>query len=127
MQKRLPGNCISFRDAPEFFTFSCWVVSSSLGSFMFMAVLWLMVVVNTKKVISRKPRSTIGVRSTLVDSFLDFFTPGPFLWPPPDEVSISAISNIFGVYSDDMGATWSTPVNLTNTAETRKENFNVSV
>ena len=28
-----------------------------------------------KKVIRRKPRSTMGVRSTRVDSFLDFFTP----------------------------------------------------
>src|SRR5579872_276038 len=48
-----------------------------------------------KKVISRNPRSTIGVKSTRVDSFLLFLTPGPFLWPPPPEVSISAIDYLF--------------------------------
>jgi len=32
-----------------------------------------------KKVISRKPKSTMGVISTRVDSFFAFFTPGPFL------------------------------------------------
>ena len=57
-----------------------------------MAVDWLIVVVNTKNVMSKNPRSTIGVKSTLVDNFFDFLTPGPFLCPPPDEVSISAIS-----------------------------------
>lgn len=34
-----------------------------------------MVVVKMKKVMSRKPRSTMGVRSTRVESFLDFVTP----------------------------------------------------
>src|SRR5688572_23198435 len=80
--------------APEFFTFSCFSLSS-FGSFMFMAVDWAMVVVNTKKVSNRKPRSTIGVRSTRVESFFPFLTPGPFLCPPPDEVSISAIIILF--------------------------------
>jgi hypothetical protein len=39
----------------------------------------LIVVVKMKKVINRKPKSTIGVISTLVESFLAFLTPGPFL------------------------------------------------
>ena len=38
-----------------------------------------MVDVKMKKVIKRKPRSTIGVISTTVESFFAFFTPGPFL------------------------------------------------
>jgi len=51
----------------------------------------LIVVVKIKNVISRKPRSTIGVRSTRVESFLLFFTPGPFLWAPPEEGFSSAM------------------------------------
>lgn len=65
-----------------------------------MAVAWLMVVVNTKKVINKNPRSTIGVRSTLVDCFFAFLTPGPFLCPPP-EVSTSAILVIFNLFSNN--------------------------
>jgi hypothetical protein len=49
----------------------------------------LMVVVKMKNVINKNPKSTIGVRSILVLSFLAFFTPGPFF--PPPEVSISAM------------------------------------
>jgi hypothetical protein len=48
------------------------------------------VVVNIKKVINKKPKSTIGVMSILVDIFLLRFLPPPFL--PPPELSISAIS-----------------------------------
>jgi hypothetical protein len=52
----------------------------------------LMVVVKMKNVISKKPRSTIGVISTRVESFLAFLTPGPFLCPlSPPAVSIEAI------------------------------------
>jgi len=51
----------------------------------------LIVVVKIKKVMRRKPRSTIGVRSTRVESFLLFFTPGPFLWAPPDDGFSSAM------------------------------------
>jgi hypothetical protein len=58
----------------------------------FIAVGELIVVVKMKKVINRKPRSTMGVKSTLVDCFFPFLTPGPFLCPPPPEVSISAIA-----------------------------------
>ena len=61
------------------FTFIWSSGLSSLGSFMFMAVDWLMVVVNTKNVSKRNPRSTMGVRSTRVESFFPFLTPGPFL------------------------------------------------
>ena len=50
----------------------------------------LIVVVKIKNVISRKPRSTMGVRSTRVESFLLFFTPGLFLWALP-EMSSSAM------------------------------------
>jgi hypothetical protein len=42
-----------------------------------------------KKVINKKPKSTIGVMSILVDIFLLRFFP-PFF--PPPELSISAIS-----------------------------------
>ena len=49
------------------------------------------------------------------------------LFGDPTNLSAQSYRDIFGVYSDDMGATWSTPVNLTNTAETGKENFYVSV
>ncbi len=49
------------------------------------------------------------------------------LFGDPTNISAQSFRDIFGVYSDDMGATWSTPVNLTNTAETGKENFYVSV
>ena len=41
-----------------------------LGRVSFIAVGLLKDVVNTKKVMSKKPRSTIGVRSTFVDCFL---------------------------------------------------------
>jgi hypothetical protein len=58
-----------------------------------MAVGEATVVVKMKKVISRNPRSTMGVMSTRVDSFFAFLTPGPFLWPPLSPVSKLAISN----------------------------------
>ena len=48
---------------------------ASAGRLRCIAVGVVMVVVKMKKVIRRKPRSTIGVRSTRVESFLDFFTP----------------------------------------------------
>jgi len=48
------------------------------------------------------------------------------LFGDPTNLSAQSFRDIFGIYSDDMGATWSTPVNLTNTAETGKENFFVS-
>ena len=47
---------------------------SVVGKNSLKTVGWLMVVVKIKKVIRRKPRSTIGVRSTLVESFLPFNT-----------------------------------------------------
>jgi hypothetical protein len=58
----------------------------------------LMVVVNIKNVMSRKPRSTIGVISTRVDSFFAFLTPGPFLWPlsPPPVSILAIIKNLNG-------------------------------
>ena len=53
---------------------------SVVGQNSLKAVGWLMVVVKIKKVIRRKPRSTIGVRSTLVESFYLFNTRS-FLMP----------------------------------------------
>lgn len=49
------------------------------------------------------------------------------LFGDPLNLSAQSYRDIMGVYSDDMGATWSAPVNLTNTAETGKENFYTSV
>jgi len=40
----------------------------------------------------------------------------------PTVSEAQSFRDIFGVYSDDNGATWSTPVNLTNTAESFNEN-----
>jgi len=51
----------------------------------------LIVVVKMKNVMSRNPRSTIGVISTRVESFFAFFTPGPFLCPLSPLSSILAI------------------------------------
>jgi hypothetical protein len=52
--------------------------SVSLGKKRFIVVGRLMVVVKMKKVSSKKPKSTMGVKSTLVDIFLLFFDAGPF-------------------------------------------------
>lgn len=41
----------------------------------------------------------------------------------PTNPSAQSFHDIFGTYSDDGGATWAQPVNLTNTAETGEENF----
>jgi hypothetical protein len=81
--------------ADSFTLFCSSGFSVSFGRFSFIDEGCVMVVVKMKKVMSRKPRSTIGVRSTRVDSFFDFLTPGPFLCPPPPEVSISAIKYQF--------------------------------
>src|ERR1700734_1611692 len=66
-------------------------VGTSFGRMSRKAVGLVIVVVKMKNVMRRKPRSTMGVRSTRVDSFFDFFTPRPFLRPPPEVLS-SAIS-----------------------------------
>src|SRR5574343_524330 len=66
---------------------------SFLGMFSSMALGLFNVVVNIKKVIRRKAKSTIGVKSTLVDSFFDRFLPCFFLLPP-SEVFISAILGV---------------------------------
>jgi len=44
-------------------------------------------VVKMKKVMRRKPRSTIGVRSTRVESFFDFLTPRDLRWGVEEEIS----------------------------------------
>ena len=49
------------------------------------------------------------------------------LFGDPLNFSAQSFRDIFGIYSDDNGTTWSTPVNLTNTAETGKENVYTSV
>ncbi len=49
------------------------------------------------------------------------------LFGDPSNPSAQSFRDIFGVYSADGGSTWSTPVNLTNTAETEKENVFTSV
>jgi hypothetical protein len=68
-------------------------VLSSLGKTNFMAVGDAIVVVKIKKVISKKPRSTIGVRSTLVEDFFSLIT--PFEGDCKREVCISAIFFVF--------------------------------
>ena len=60
--------------APEFPI--CVLSVLSFGIFNTIAVGCDMLVVKMKKVMSRNPRSTIGVRSTRVDNFFDFGTPG---------------------------------------------------
>lgn len=45
----------------------------------------------------------------------------------PENFSAESFRDIFGMYSDDGGETWSTPNNLTNTAESERENFYLSV
>ncbi len=49
------------------------------------------------------------------------------LFDDPANFSAQSFRDIFGVYSADGGSTWSTPVNLTNTAELHKENVYLSV
>jgi hypothetical protein len=71
------------------FTGDVSFVSVLSGMFNCMVTGFANVVVNIKKVIKRKPKSTIGVMSILVDIFLLRFFP-PFF--PPPELSISAIS-----------------------------------
>ena len=56
----------------------------------FIALFSVMVVVMMKNVISRKPRSTIGVRSTLVESFFPCVRD---LLPVEEAVFISAINS----------------------------------
>jgi len=45
----------------------------------------------------------------------------------PENFSAQSFHDIFGMFSDDGGDTWSQPVNLTNTAEAGDENFYVFV
>jgi len=45
------------------------------------------------------------------------------IYGDPLNLSAQSYRDIFGVFSADGGGTWSTPVNLTNTAETGKENI----
>lgn len=45
------------------------------------------------------------------------------LFDDPLNFSAESYRDIFGMYSDDGGATWSKQNNLTNTAETQRENF----
>src|SRR5437763_1625211 len=74
---------------------------SFFGMISFIVAGVLIVVVKMKNVISKKPRSTICVMSTRVDSFLAFLSPGPFLWPlSPAETSIEAIYQNFNDYFD---------------------------
>lgn len=44
------------------------------------------------------------------------------IFDDPYAMGAQSFRDLFGVYSDDNGATWSTPVNLTNAAELQKEN-----
>lgn len=45
------------------------------------------------------------------------------IYDDPTDFMAQSFHDIFGMFSDDGGATWSTPVNLTNTAESGEENF----
>ena len=49
------------------------------------------------------------------------------LFGDPLNFSAQSFRDIFGVYSADGGATWSSPINLTNTASSSKENVYTSV
>ncbi len=49
------------------------------------------------------------------------------LFDDPLNISAQSFRDIFGVFTTDGGASWSTPVNLTNTAETSMENVFTSV
>ncbi len=49
------------------------------------------------------------------------------LFDDPTNLSAQSYRDIFGVYSDDNGNTWSAPVDLTNTAESGRENVYTSV
>jgi len=55
----------------------------------------LMVVVKMKNVINRNPRSTIGVRSILVESFFGFFDAGAFLLAPTGGIYFCHLVRIF--------------------------------
>src|SRR5215475_4850288 len=68
MELFLPRRRVMTVDSPAF-------VVPSAGKIKRMAVGFVRAVVKMKKVMSRKPRSTMGVRSTRVESFFDFFTP----------------------------------------------------
>jgi PKD repeat protein len=48
------------------------------------------------------------------------------IYDDPENFSAESFRDIFGMYSDDGGTTWSKQYNLTNTAETGRENFYVS-
>src|SRR5579862_2095804 len=74
-------------------------LSTSFGKFNGKAVDWLMVVVNVKKVMSRKPRSTMGVRSTRAESFLFFFIRDRLLQRSSFAASISAIKIYFSCFA----------------------------
>ena len=45
------------------------------------------------------------------------------IYDDPTNLSAQSFHDIFGMFSDDGGATWSQPVNLTKTAESGEENF----
>lgn len=47
------------------------------------------------------------------------------IYDDPTNFSAQSFRDIFGMFSDDGGATWSAPVNLTNTAEPGEENYYV--
>lgn len=49
------------------------------------------------------------------------------IFDDPTNLSAQSFHDIFGMYSDDDGATWSQPVNITNTADDGEENFYVFV
>lgn len=48
------------------------------------------------------------------------------IYGDPSNVSAESFRDIFGMYSDDGGATWTAPMNLTNTAESGEENFYIT-
>ncbi|MBC8047307.1 MAG: T9SS type A sorting domain-containing protein [Fimbriimonadaceae bacterium] len=45
------------------------------------------------------------------------------IYDDPLNFSAESFRDLFGMYSDDGGSTWTTPENLTNTAESGEENF----
>jgi hypothetical protein len=48
------------------------------------------------------------------------------IYDDPTNLAAESFRDIFGIYSTDGGATWSSPKNLTNTAESGEENFYIS-
>lgn len=49
------------------------------------------------------------------------------IFDDPLNFNAQSFRDLFGMYSDDGGITWSTPVNLTESAEDGEENFYVYV